>query len=76
MSRAMYGIETTPPPCVYTIPDGQNVQIYIQQVNNILEQFKAGTNKNQALENLQTLNALMTAVRNRALGVTTPGTTG
>jgi len=68
MSVSVYDISKILPPCVYTIPEGQDVQVYLRQVNNILEQFKAmPEKKNMAIERLQTLNALLRAVRTAAL---------
>ena len=68
MSRPVYGISERPPPCVYKIPEGQDVTVYLRQVNNILEQFKtAPTQKDHAIERLKTLNALLKAVRDAAL---------
>jgi len=66
MSRPIYGTNEHPPPCVYTIPEGQNVQPYIQQLNTIITQFKASLNKTHTIEQIQTLKALMEAVRNNA----------
>ena len=63
MSRPIYGINERPPPCVYTLPPEQNVQIYLRQLNNILQQFQQPPNTELTIERLQTLNALMRAVK-------------
>lgn len=82
MSRPIYGYKSlegsgicsapgtgTCAPCVYTIPEGQNVQTYIEQVNAILNSFKANSNKEnkeKAIERLQTLYTLLAAVRSKS----------
>jgi len=52
-SRTIYGITSTPKPCLYTIPKTLDINIYLRQLNMTMIALKNNNNKVAALENIQ-----------------------
>lgn len=52
--------------CITTIPSEQNVQVYIDELNRIINSYKTNPDKDILLEKINTLYALLAAVRSKS----------
>lgn len=66
MAKPIYGSSIEELRCVYTPPEDQNIQVYLNQINTILNQFFTQGSKTLTVEQLQTLSTLLNLIKSRA----------